>query len=220
MYNMTKATKSVANSSLIPIAIEACSENHKVNIMAIGKGVEAINDPIPRNRIALFARQCSDQRDAVGSKDYTGIKPEPVLGFIQEVSNKMVQYVSQLHSASISADNWDNVAAGGTGTDKFADLCDTLNIEVLSMDKIRAMVLDDFDELNDLHSKMRVAMSYINPEPLFLFASDQEVDGTWEPRFRIDSPDLDAAVSASEEIWAEIQARKNSAVWDDMLVAA
>ena len=217
---MTKATKSVANNSLIPLAIEACSEKHKDYIMAIGKGVEAINDPIPRNRIALFARQCDEARSAVGSKDYTGIKPEPVLGFIQEVSNKMVQYVSQLHSASKSADAWDAVAAGGTGTDKFADLCDTLNIEVLSMDKIHAMVLADFDELNDLHSKMRVAMSYIDPEPLFLFASDQEVDGVWEPRFRIDSPDLDSALSASEELWAEIQARKNSAVWDDMLVAA
>jgi hypothetical protein len=217
---MTKATKSVANNSLIPLAIEACSEKHKDYIMAIGKGIEAINDPIPRNRIALFARQCHDARSAVGSKDYTGIKPEPVLGFIQEVSNKMVQYVSQLHSASKNADAWDDVAAGGTGTDKFADLCDTLNIEVLSMDKIHAMVLADFDELNDLHSKMRVAMSYIDPEPLFLFASDQEVDGVWEPRFRIDSPDLDSALSASEELWAEIQARKNSAVWDDMLVAA
>jgi hypothetical protein len=217
---MTKATKSVANNSLIPLAIEACSEKHKDYIMAIGKGIEAINDPIPRNRIALFARQCNDARSAVGSKDYTGIKPEPVLGFIQEVSNKMVQYVSQLHSASKDADAWDDVAAGGTGTDKFADLCDTLNIEVLSIDKIRAMVLADFDELNDLHSKMRVAMSYIDPEPLFLFASDQEVDGVWEPRFRIDSPDLDSALSASEELWAEIQARKNSAVWDDMLVAA
>jgi hypothetical protein len=217
---MTKATKSVANNSLIPLAIEACSEKHKDYIMAIGKGIEAINDPIPRNRIALFARQCHDARSAVGSKDYTGIKPEPVLGFIQEVSNKMVQYVSQLHSASKDADAWDDVAAGGTGTDKFADLCDTLNIEVLSIDKIRAMVLADFDELNDLHSKMRVAMSYIDPEPLFLFASDQEVDGVWEPRFRIDSPDLDSALSASEELWAEIQARKNSAVWDDMLVAA
>jgi hypothetical protein len=217
---MTKATKSVANNSLIPLAIEACSEKHKDYIMAIGKGIEAINDPIPRNRIALFARQCHDARSAVGSKDYTGIKPEPVLGFIQEVSNKMVQYVSQLHSASKDADAWDDVAAGGTGTDKFADLCDTLNIEVLSIDKIRAMVLADFEELNDLHSKMRVAMSYIDPEPLFLFASDQEVDGVWEPRFRIDSPDLDSALSASEELWAEIQARKNSAVWDDMLVAA
>jgi hypothetical protein len=217
---MTKATKSVANNSLIPLAIEACSEKHKDYIMAIGKGIEAINDPIPRNRIALFARQCDEARSAVGSKDYTGIKPEPVLGFIQEVSNKMVQYVSQLHSASKNADAWDDVAAGGTGTDKFADLCDTLNIEVLSMDKIHAMVLADFDELNDLHSKMRVAMSYIDPEPLFLFASDQEVDGVWEPRFRIDSPDLDSALSASEELWAEIQARKNSAVWDDMLVAA
>ena len=90
-----------------------------------------------------------------------------------------------------------------------------MNIEPLSVENLADVVETDFDDINELHSKLRGVMSYFEIERLYLYATDQpdDQDSTlWVPKHRID--DLDEAITASSKDWEEYKARKDSSDWD------
>ena len=218
----TKATKSVkiapavkTRNSLIDYAISQMAESGKPNMVAIAQGVQTVNEADPVLRIGMYARRLNDARKAAGGKlHYDGLKPETCMPFVQELSNKIVQLVGQLHNSMTRADDWDSIA-GGTGTDAYADTCDLMNIEPLSVENLADVVETDFDDLNELHSKLRGVMSYFEIERLYVYATDQpdDQDSTlWVPKHRID--DLDEAITASSKDWEEYKARKDSSDWD------
>ena len=218
----TKPTKPVeivapvkTRNSLIDYAISQMAETGKPNMVAIAQGIQTVNEADPVLRIGMYARRLNDARKAAGGKrHYDGLKPETCMPFVQELSNKIVQLIGQLHSSMGSADDWDAIA-GGTGTDAYAETCDLMNIEPLSVENLADVAGTDFDDLNELHSKLRRVMSYFEIERLYVYATDQpdEQDSTlWIPKHRIDN--LDEAVTASAKDWEEYKARKDSSDWD------
>lgn len=220
----TKATKAVKTSpkvtsrnSLIDYAISQLAEGGKPVMVELAKGVQKVNESDPVNRIGIYTRQLNDDRKAAGGKRYyEGLKPETCMPFVQEVSNKIVQLVSQLNNARNNADQWDEVS-GNTGTDAYADTCDRMNIEPLSAEHVADLVETDFDDLNVLHSNMRKVMAYFDIERLYLYAVDQpdEKDSTlWIPKHRIDN--LDEAVQASDKDWEEYKTRKDENDWNSL----
>ena len=225
---MTKQKKAIeivtpvkTRNSLIDYAINQMAETGKPNMVAIAKGVQTVNEADPVLRIGMYARRLNDARKAAGGKlYYDGLKPETCMPFVQELSNKIVQLVGQLHDSMTSAQEWDGIA-GGTGTDAYAEACDLMNIEPLSVENLADIVETDFNDINELHSKLRTVMSYFEIERLYMYATDQpdEKNPTlWIPKHRID--DLDEAITASAKDWEEYKTRKDANDWNAVCTKA
>ena len=207
---------STKTNSLIDAVITNLHETSTMDhIVEFAGAVQQTKSKDPVERILLVTTKAYDAREEAGGKrNYSGVKPESALSFIQAICNSSVRTYKFLCQARDKVEEQDAVD-GGNGTDYYAERCDDLGIDPLSRQSLAEAIAADFSRLSELHSSFRAAMSYLDARELFQFCQDEKVTDAagnefWQPRFEIN--DIDEAVEAIDTL-AKERKSQTQAVW-------
>lgn len=129
----------------------------------------------PANRIALtFIDLNTHRSEAKKSRnEYSGVKPERLLSFVQKVMNRVVRD-SYYQNVTQSAEEEKEIV---NGIDFSSDIAEHLNVEQVDTAKIAELVTDDYHTLFALHSWLANKCSYLDSIEDFYFYVDLYKDG-------------------------------------------
>lgn len=154
------------------------------------------------NRIALtyIFLQYRRTEDKKAGIEYSGIKPETLLSFVQNLMNKVCWQSRKMALSQTEEDEKDIV----NGIDFTQDLADELNIDRFEAEHIKPLVDDDYAILTGVQSFLAAKMNYLdNIVPLYYYQDlARDDNGEWYVRATADA--YDDAMDIIEDVIARL----------------
>lgn len=156
----------------------------------------------PANRIALtyIFLQYRRSEDKKAGLEYSGIKPETLLSFVQNLMNKVCWQSRKMAMSQTEEDEKDIV----NGIDFTQDLADELNLDRFEAEHIKPLVDDDYATLSGVHSFLAAKMNYLQHiDPLYYYQDlARDDNGEWYVKATADN--YDEAMDIIEDVIARL----------------